>query len=83
MLAQLGTPTAVAAASLAAGGLALAVTPAAADAAPDLDFFADSVSGLRAGSVFESVTYERFESLLNSDGTFAKSLSDVRPSRII
>lgn len=63
--------SAVAAASLAAGGLALAVTPAAADAAPDLDFFADSVSGLRAGSVFESVTYERFESLLNSDGTFA------------
>jgi len=60
-----------AAASLALAGAVAVVTPAVAAPPSDVDYFADTIPGLRAGSVFESVTYERFERLLNSDGTFA------------
>lgn len=51
--------------------------PAAAIAAPaqaeidTVDYFADSYPGLGAGSVFETVTFERFEYLLGLDGRFA------------
>lgn len=63
----------VIAALVAGGAVGLTALPAAAvpAPAPTFDYFADTIPGLRAGSVFESVTFERFESLLNSDGTYA------------
>ncbi|UIN30019.1 fibronectin type III domain-containing protein [Microbacterium binotii] len=64
---------ALVAASIGLGG-AVAITPAA-HAAPTpsgaLDYFADTIPGLREGSVLTPVTFERFESLLNSSGRFA------------
>ncbi|MEV7692415.1 fibronectin type III domain-containing protein [Microbacterium sp. NPDC089189] len=64
------------AAAIAAGALlavgGVAVPAASAAPAPDApDYFADTIPGLRAGSVFTAVTYERLERLLNSDGTYA------------
>lgn len=59
-------------AALAVGGVTgLAALPASAAPTPAFDYFADTIPGLRTGSVFESVTFERFESLLSSDGTYA------------
>lgn len=75
---------AAAAASLAVGGLA-ALAPAAATAAPapaGVDYFADAIPGLRAGSVFESVTFERFESLLGREGTYAFLVGDPQDPTI-
>jgi len=60
-----------AAASLALAGTVAVAAPATAAPSTGVDYFADTIPGLRTGSVFESVTYERFERLLNSDGTFA------------
>ncbi len=56
-----------------AGGVAFAPAASAAPAtpAPAIDYFADSFDGLRAGSVFTPVTFERFERLLERDGTYA------------
>lgn len=64
---------AVASALTLAGGVALAPAASAAPAAPApaIDYFADSFDGLRAGSVFTPVTFERFERLLERDGTYA------------
>lgn len=67
-----------AAATLALGvGLAAAL-PAAASAdgargisSDRIDYYDDVYPSLRAGSVFETLTYERFEYLLGSEGTFA------------
>lgn len=61
---------AAASALIAAGGVALAPAAHAAPA-PTIDYFADSFPDLREGSVFTSVTFERFERLLDTDGTFA------------
>ena len=64
---------AVASAVTLAGGVALAPAASAVPAtpAPAIDYFADSFDGLRAGSVFTPVTFERFERLLERDGTYA------------
>jgi hypothetical protein len=66
------------AAVLAAGPLAaVAAAPAQAADQPDgapnatVDFFDDTYAGLGPGSVYETVTYERFEYLLKSEGTYA------------
>lgn len=64
------TAAAVASALTIAGGVALAPAASAAPAV-SVDYFADSFAGLREGSVFTPVTFERFERLLESDGTFA------------
>ncbi|MCC2034083.1 LPXTG cell wall anchor domain-containing protein [Microbacterium allomyrinae] len=62
----------IAAASLAiAGGVAVAPAAVAAPAGSDLDYFSYAYPGLREGSVFETVTFERFEYLLGSEGTYA------------
>ncbi|MFK3676432.1 fibronectin type III domain-containing protein [Microbacterium sp. NPDC090218] len=61
----------VVAALVAGGAVALTAVPASAAPAPAFDYFADTIPGLRHDSVFESVTFERFESLLSSDGTYA------------
>jgi len=68
----------LAAASLALTGGVLAAAPATAAApaaAPgagsDVDYFSYAYPGLRDDSVFETVTFERFEYLLGSDGTYA------------
>lgn len=47
--------------------------PASATDAPktELDYFAQNIEGLPSGSVFEAVTYERFETLLQREGTYA------------
>lgn len=72
--------TALVAALALAGSAAIATTPAAqaADvpvrtaASDNIDYFADTYPGLGAGSVYETVTYERFEYLLKKDtGTYA------------
>ncbi|MEE6282566.1 fibronectin type III domain-containing protein [Georgenia sp. MJ170] len=68
---------AVATAATLALGIGLAVAlPATATAAPGIgsdavDYHHDVYPSLREGSVFETVTYERFEYLLDSDGTYA------------
>ena len=68
---------ATAAAATLALGIGLAVSlPGTATAAPGIgsdtiDYHHDVYPSLRAGSVFETVTYERFEYLLDSDGTYA------------
>lgn len=63
---------AVASTLIVAGGVALApAANAAPPTAPTVDYFADSFAGLRTGSVFTPVTFERFERLLDSDGTYA------------
>lgn len=62
---------AVVAALVAGGAVGLTALPASAAPAPTFDYFADTIPGLRADSVFESVTFERFESLLSSEGTYA------------
>lgn len=60
--------------ALLAGAIA---SPAAAVAAParadidTVDYFADTYPGLGTGSVYETVTFERFEYLLGLDGRFA------------
>lgn len=56
---------------IAAGGVALAAPAAHAAPVPTIDYFADSFADLRVGSVFTPVTFERFERLLDTDGTFA------------
>lgn len=62
----------IAAASLAlAGGVATAPAAAAAPVGSDLDYFSHAYPGLRDDSVFETVTFERFEYLLQSEGTYA------------
>lgn len=69
--------TRAAAAATLTAALALSgvvATTGAAQASPDqpaFDYFAQSIPGLRDGSVFEAVTYERLQSLLASDGTYA------------
>lgn len=67
-----------AAAALALAGGVIVSTPAAGAPAPaatsspqGLDYFAEAFPGLREGSVFAPVTYERFERLLDSEGTYA------------
>ncbi|PRA81976.1 fibronectin type III domain-containing protein [Microbacterium sp. MYb66] len=62
----------VVAALVAGGAVGLTALPAsAAPPAPSFDYFADTIPGLRTDSVFESVTFERFESLLSGSGTYA------------
>lgn len=65
----------VAAASLAlVGGVAASPAAVAAPAGPsgsDLDYPSYAFPGLREGSVITPVTFERFERLLETDGTYA------------
>ena len=62
----------IAAAALAlTGGIAAAPAAAAAPTGSDLDYFSYAYPGLRDGSVFETVTFERFEYLLGTEGTYA------------
>ena len=56
--------------SLAIGGAATA-TPQKQAATSDIDYFAAAYPGLRSNSVFETATFERFEFLLQSEGTYA------------
>ena len=66
----------LAAALLAGGGIAgagaaSAAAPQKEAATSDVDYFAAAYPGLGAGSVFETATFERFEFLLQSEGTYA------------
>lgn len=65
------TAAAVASTLTIAGGVVLAPAASAIPVATSVDYFADSFDGLRSGSVFTPVTFERFERLLDSDGTYA------------
>lgn len=60
------------AALVAAGGVAAVSSSAAAAPTPTApDYFAENLPGVRENSVFEAVTFERFERLLGSAGTYA------------
>ena len=56
-----------------AGGAAASATepPQKQSATSDIDYFAAAYPGLGADSVFETATFERFEFLLQSPGTYA------------
>ncbi|MBM7829321.1 hypothetical protein JOE59_000026 [Agromyces cerinus] len=54
------------------GGVAAAPASAAPESPTDtVDYFADAYEGLGTGSVYETVTFERFEYLLGQEGRFA------------
>ena len=66
-------------------------TTAAAQAAPrqttaanetEFDYFAQNIPGLRHGSVFEAVTYERFDTLLKREGNYALLIGGPNDPRV-
>ena len=51
-------------------------------AALAFDYFAQSIAGLEQGSVFETVTYERLVTLLQSSGTYALLIGGPADARV-
>ncbi len=68
--------------AVATAGAAYAESSPATVAETELDYFAQNIEGLPSGSVFEAVTYERFETLLQREGTYALLVGGPNDPRV-